>query len=88
MLLNGAQTNNGHHDMALELISSTTYPSYGYMFNNPYDNATTLWELWNTPLAGPGMNSRNHIMFGSVGGWFYSYLADIDVSSNTITIRP
>ncbi|CAM2710602.1 unnamed protein product [Rotaria socialis] len=81
-------SDNGHHDLALELISSTTYPSYGYMFTNPYENATTIWELWNAPLAGPGMNSRNHIMYGSVGAWFYSHLAGIDVSSNMITIRP
>ena len=79
----------GHHDLALELISSITYPSFGYMFNNPYENATTVWELWNTPTVGPGMNSRNHIMFGSVGAWFYSHLAGIDHSSNNmITIRP
>ena len=81
-------SDNGHHDLALELMSSTTYPSYGYMFNNPYENATTLWELWNTPLTGSGMNSRNHIMFGSVGSWFYSHLAGIDLSSNMIIIRP
>ena len=81
-------SDNGHHDLALELISSTTYPSFGYMFNNPYENATTMWELWNAPLAGPHMNSRNHIMFGSVGAWFYSHLAGIDHSSNVIIIRP
>ena len=82
-------SDNGHHDLALEMISSITYPSFGYMFNNPYENATTVWELWNTATSGPGMNSRNHIMFGSVGAWFYSHLAGIDHSSNSfITIRP
>jgi alpha-L-rhamnosidase len=81
-------SDNGHHDLALELISSTTYPSYGYMFNNPYENATTIWELWNTATAGPHMDSRNHIMFGSIGAWFYSHLAGIDLSFNMITIRP
>jgi len=81
-------SDNGHHDLALEMISSTTYPSFGYMFTNPYENATTLWELWDSAVDGPGMNSRNHIMFGSVGAWFYSHLAGIDLSSNLITIRP
>ncbi len=81
-------SDNGHHDLALELVSSTTYPSYGYMFNNPYENATTLWETWDTPVPGPGLSSRNHIMFGSVGAWFYSHLAGISFSSNIITIRP
>ena len=80
-------SDNGHHDLALELISSITYPSYGYMFNNPYENATTLWELLNAPSTGPG-SSRNHIMYGSVDAWFYSHLAGIDLSSDVITIRP
>jgi alpha-L-rhamnosidase len=81
-------SDNGYHDLALEMISSTTYPSYGYMFNNPYENATTIWEMWNAPHATPMMNSRNHHMYASVGAWFYSHLAGIDLSSDTITIRP
>ena len=81
-------SDNGHHDLALELISTTTYPSYGYMFANPYENATTIWELWDAPSQGPGMNSRNHIMYGSVGAWFYSHLGGIDLTANMITIRP
>ncbi|CAF1133276.1 unnamed protein product, partial [Didymodactylos carnosus] len=59
-------SDNGQHDLALELISAIDYPSYGYEFNNPYENATTLWEIWDAPMEGPGMNSRNHIMYGSV----------------------
>lgn len=81
-------SDNGHHDLALELVTSITYPSYGYMFNNPYENATTLWELWDAPFEGPGMNSRDHIMFGSVGAWFYSHLAGIDLTPALLTIRP
>ncbi|CAF0837872.1 unnamed protein product [Adineta steineri] len=80
-------SDNGYHDLALEMISLTTYPSYGYMFTNPYENATTLWELLNAPFLGP-MSSRNHIMYGSIGSWFYSHLAGIDLSSEFITIRP
>ena len=34
-----------------------------------YEPATTLWELWNSDTQGPGMNSRNHIMFGTVSSW-------------------
>ncbi|CAF1274173.1 unnamed protein product [Adineta steineri] len=81
-------SDNGHHDLALQLITTTTYPSYGYMFMNPYENATTIWELWDAPSEGPGMNSRNHIMYGSVGSWFYSHLAGIAISPSMITIRP
>jgi alpha-L-rhamnosidase len=80
-------SDNGHHDLALQVISSTTFPSYGYMFNNPYENATTLWELLNAATYGV-LASHNHIMFGSVGAWFYSHLAGIDLSSDMITIRP
>ncbi|CAF1691488.1 unnamed protein product, partial [Adineta ricciae] len=28
-------SDNGHHDLAVQLITTITYPSYGYMFNNP-----------------------------------------------------
>jgi hypothetical protein len=81
-------SDTGFHDLALELVTSITYPSYGYMFNNPYENATTLWELCDAPFEGPGMNSRNHIMFGSIGAWFYSHLAGIDLTSDSLIIRP
>lgn len=81
-------SDSGYHDLAVELISSISYPSYGYMFNNPFENATTLWELWDAPFEGAEMNSRNHIMFGSVGAWFYSHLAGIDYQSDLILIRP
>jgi alpha-L-rhamnosidase len=80
-------SDNGHHDLALEIISSTTYPSLGYMFTNPYENATTIWEHISPAPSVPG-GSRNHIMFGTVGAWFYSHLAGIDLSSDIITIRP
>ena len=69
-------SDNGYHDLALELVSSITYPSYGYMFNNPYENVTSLWELCDAPFEGPTMNSRSHIMFGSVGAWFYELLSE------------
>ena len=82
----------GHHDLALSLAQSTTYPSYGWMFNNPYENATTLWELWDSPLDsrnGPDMDSRNHIMFGSIGAWFYRDVAGIQLDGLEHThIRP
>ncbi|MFC2156200.1 family 78 glycoside hydrolase catalytic domain [Acidobacteriota bacterium] len=64
----------GSDPLAYELATQTTYPSWGYMIEN---GATTLWELWQNK-TGPGMNSHNHPMFGSVGGWFYKALAGID----------
>eukprot|EP00026_Physarum_polycephalum_P001347 Phypoly_transcript_01348.p1 GENE.Phypoly_transcript_01348~~Phypoly_transcript_01348.p1 ORF type:complete len:1101 (+),score=156.84 Phypoly_transcript_01348:66-3368(+) len=68
----------GRDDIALQLAENVDYPSWGYMVVNPTEPATTLWELWQTPSGSPDMDSRNHIMFGSVGDWFYKALAGID----------
>ena len=54
----------GRTDVALRMLARTDYPSYGFMITHPDEPATTIWEL-GTPT--PGMNSRNHIMFGTVG---------------------
>eukprot|EP00760_Papus_ankaliazontas_P039572 PhM_4_TR9648/c0_g1_i1/m.3135/K05989/ramA; alpha-L-rhamnosidase len=75
--LRSAQLTN----VALEILAQTTMPSYGWMFLNTIETpATTLWELWDSPLEGDGMNSRDHIMFGSVDRFLYS-LAGIDRSA-------
>jgi alpha-L-rhamnosidase len=67
-------TRYGRSDLAYDLATATTYPSWGYMAEN---GATTLWEVWQN-RTGPSMNSHNHPMFGSVSGWFYSALAGIN----------
>jgi alpha-L-rhamnosidase len=69
-----ALTATGHHELAYRLASQRTYPSWGYMVEK---DATTIWELWNSDTAGPGMNSRNHFALGAVGQWFYEALAGI-----------
>ncbi|HPN35164.1 MAG TPA: family 78 glycoside hydrolase catalytic domain [bacterium] len=66
----------GYHDLAYQLASQKTFPSWGYMVEK---GATTIWELWNSDTEGPGMNSRNHFAFGAVGRWFYDYLAGLRV---------
>lgn len=63
----------GRADLAFRMVNSTEYPGWGYMLAN---GATTLWERWEL-ATGRGMNSHNHPMLGSVGGWFYRYLAGI-----------
>ncbi|MGE5646570.1 MAG: family 78 glycoside hydrolase catalytic domain [Acidobacteriota bacterium] len=60
-------------DLAYELATQTSYPSWGYMIEK---GATTVWELWQNK-TGPSMNSHNHPMFGSVGAFFYYGLAGI-----------
>ncbi len=82
-------TKYGRADLAYRLVTQTTYPSWGYMI---WEGATTLWERWEY-MAGGGMNSHNHIMFGSVDAWFYKALAGINADSSApgfekIIIRP
>ena len=80
---------NGYQDLAVRLASSVEYPSYGYMFNNAWENATTLWEAWDAPDRSDFVPSRNHHMFSTLGAWFYRYLAGIDINAfNDIDIHP
>lgn len=68
-------TKYGRTDLAYKLATQTTYPGWGYMLR---EGATTLWERWEY-LADGGMNSHNHIMFGSIDAWFYKVLAGINI---------
>ena len=68
-----ALTVHGQAELAYRVLNQTSYPSLGYMI---MERATTLWERWEN-LTGGGMNSHNHIMFGSVDAWLYSSLAGI-----------
>jgi alpha-L-rhamnosidase len=63
----------GRPEIAYRMITQKTYPSWGYMLEM---GATTLWERWEY-LAGMGMNSHNHVMFGSVDAWFYKTLCGL-----------
>jgi len=72
-------TTLGRSDLAYDLAVQTTYPSWGYMVER---GATTLWELWQEK-GGPAMNSHDHIMFGSVGAWFYNALGGINLGAES-----
>lgn len=79
---------HGYHELAYKLADQRTYPSWGYMVEK---GATSIWELWNSDTQGPGMNSRNHYAFGSVGQWYFEDLAGIKPAApgfKRITIRP
>jgi alpha-L-rhamnosidase len=53
----------GHKDVALKVLETTDYPGFGFMFSNTMEPATeNLWELFDAPYEGVGMNSRNHHM--------------------------
>ncbi|SFE51575.1 alpha-L-rhamnosidase [Chitinophaga sp. CF118] len=65
----------GRGDIAYQLATNTTYPSWGYMAEH---GATTIWELWNGNTADPAMNSGNHVMLlGDLVTWYYEYLGGI-----------
>jgi len=68
-------TNTGHADIAYNLATQKSYPSWGYMIES---GATTIWELWNGDHGDPAMNSGNHVMLlGDLIIWFYENLAGI-----------
>ncbi len=61
-------TRHGRADLALSLMSQTTFPSFGQQIAL---GATTLWESWN------GIGSHIHPMFGGVCAWFFRDLAGL-----------
>lgn len=68
-------SDHGRGDIAYEMATNTSYPSWGYMAEN---GATTIWELWNGNTADPAMNSGNHVMLlGDLVIWYYQYLGGI-----------
>ncbi len=68
-------SDGGEIDTAFRLLTQTSYPSWGYMFER---GATTIWERWEE-ATGIGMNSHNHGMYASIGSWLYKALAGIRV---------
>lgn len=67
---------NGYVDLAYDVVTQTTYPSWGYMVEN---GATTTWERWEYVDSGPmlDMASHCHPMNATVSAWFYRYLLGI-----------
>lgn len=58
----------GEHQLAYEVATQTTYPSYGFWLKN---QSTTFPEDWD------GRASHNHQMFGTVTEYFYKFLGGI-----------
>jgi len=79
----------GWGQLMYQLAVQTTYPSWGYMISH---GATTFWERWGGyKYFDAGMNSLNHIMFGSVDEFFYGDLAGIRPASpgyQLVAIKP
>lgn len=68
----GALSQNGYANLAYELASQETFPSWGYWIKN---GATTLYENWD--INSSSDLSRNHIMFGAISAWFFKELGGI-----------
>jgi alpha-L-rhamnosidase len=75
----------GHIDLAVSMLQSRKYPSWGYEVKN---GATTIWERWNSYTEEHGfggadgkmnaaMNSFSHYAFGAVTEWMMTTLAGI-----------
>lgn len=67
-----ALSENGYADLAYQLASKDTYPSWGWWMVN---GATTLYENWDINASSD--LSLNHIMFGEIGAWLYKGLGGI-----------
>lgn len=77
-------SDNGRGDLAYALMTQTSFPSFGYQILNAYEPATTVWELWQSDVASPRMNSRNHIMFGGPGSWLHTYIGGISNAPGSV----
>lgn len=82
--LTDALTNAGRADLAYGLATRTGFPSWAHMLEG---GRTTLSEFWD--LHG----SHNHVMMGSIDGWFYRVLAGIQPTEDRpgfahIVIKP
>jgi alpha-L-rhamnosidase len=67
-----ALSENGYADLAYEVASQETLPSWGWWIKN---GTTTLLENWSIDATSDV--SHNHIMFGEIGAWYYKALGGI-----------
>lgn len=71
----------GRSDLAYRLLLNKTPPSWLYMLAQ---GATTVWERWDSFVAGrgmqnPEMNSFNHYTLGAVAEWMYQHIAGLQL---------
>jgi alpha-L-rhamnosidase len=63
-------TDHGHLELAYEVATETTYPSWGHWIEA--HDATTIYEAWEL-----SSRSRDHYALGAIDEWFYKHLAGI-----------
>ena len=66
-----ALSSQGHSNRVYDVVSSKTFPGWGFMIDN---GATTIWETWK---ESDNTFSNCHPMFGTVSEWFYRWLGGI-----------
>jgi alpha-L-rhamnosidase len=67
-----ALSENGYADVAYQVASQETFPSWGWWIVN---GATTFYENWD--IEAKRDLSLNHIMFGEINAWYYKALGGI-----------
>lgn len=67
-----ALSENGYSQLAWEVASQKTYPSWGWWIAN---GASTFYENWS--IDAKRDLSMNHIMFGEINAWYYKGLGGI-----------
>jgi alpha-L-rhamnosidase len=72
-----ALSENGYAELAYEVASQESYPSWGWWIVN---GATTFFENW--PMDAARDISMNHIMFGEINAWYYKALGGIFPDEN------
>lgn len=85
----------GQNDLAVFLMQSHEFPSWGYEIDQ---GATSIWERWDSFTLEDGfgrhnaaMNSFSHYSFGAVCEWMFGTLAGIKTDGpgyKSITIHP
>ena len=75
-----ALTENGHADVAYDLLFQEQNPSWLFSVNH---GATTIWEHWNGikedgSFWSKDMNSFNHYAYGSVYDWIFGKAVGIE----------
>ena len=69
-------TNAGRTDVAYQVATRTTRPSWGYMVSK---GATTIWERWDTDIQDGGMNGESQkILSGNLEAWLYQALGGVN----------
>lgn len=70
----------GRPDLAVRLVTQTTFPSWGYQIR---EGATTLWERWEYLDSDQVFNSHSHPFSGSVDAWFYKAIGGIALADGS-----